>query len=98
MFADRFIASFDGMFSHALKVGIRWTANPLRVGERFREVRLGEAKEFGFVKIIIEFRSVFSLHRFALPASIPHSDRTTLYVARSEPLPGNGLNPARRLA
>jgi hypothetical protein len=36
--ADLRVACLDGMFSHALKVEIRWTANPLRVGKRFGKI------------------------------------------------------------
>ncbi len=35
MLADFCVAGLDGMFGHALQVGIWWTANPLRIGKRF---------------------------------------------------------------
>ena len=66
MFADLRVARLDGMFSHVLQVGMLWTANALRVGKRFGEIRPGEAKEFGFVKIT-KPTSLATRHRFPLP-------------------------------
>lgn len=51
MLTDLRVALLDRMFRHALQVRIRWTANSLRVGEGFREIRLGEAEKLGIVKI-----------------------------------------------
>lgn len=51
MLADSCIACLDGVLSHALQIGIHWTAYTLRVGEGLRKIRLGEAEKFGIVKI-----------------------------------------------
>ena len=51
MFADVRVARLDRMFSHALQAGICWAASSLRIGERFREIRLGEAEKLGIVEI-----------------------------------------------
>lgn len=74
MFADLRVARLNGMFRHALEVGIRWTANSLRIGEGFREIRPGEAEKLGIVKIV-KRAMTFSWHRFAWPGSSLYSDR-----------------------
>ena len=80
MFAHFNVACLDGVFGHALQIGIRWAANALRVGERFAEVGLGQVNEFGFAEVL-KLTSLFSWHRFALPVSTPHFDRLVLGMA-----------------
>lgn len=77
VFADPCVSCFGRVFRHAHQVGIRWTANPPRVGEGFGEVGFGKAKEF----VLAEFASSIPRHRFALPASAPQSGRPVSRMA-----------------
>jgi hypothetical protein len=76
MFADFIVPFGNRMFRHLLQCRIGRTVNAMRVGKRFGQVRLGEAKEFVFVKFL---SSVF-WHLVAWPASTP---RSWLPVSRS---------------
>ena len=46
---------WNGMFCHALEVGVGRTIEAVRVGERFGEIPLGEAEEFFLVKFLSVF-------------------------------------------
>ena len=52
MFADLVVSFWNRMFSHTLQVGFGRTVDALRIGERFGEIGLREAKEFVFVKFL----------------------------------------------
>ena len=52
MFADFVIPFWNWMFCHSLQVGIGGTVDAVRIGERFGEIGLREAKEFVFVKFL----------------------------------------------
>ena len=87
MFADFVVPFWNWLFRHSLQVGITRTVDAVRIGERFGKIRLGKAEEVSLVEIV-KLRSLFSWHRFVSQASIPHSDRTALYMAGPEPLQG----------
>lgn len=52
VFAYCRIPDLDGMFRHAAQVGLRRTANSLRIGEGFGQIRPGEAEKLGIVEIV----------------------------------------------
>jgi hypothetical protein len=83
VFADVSMHCLRRVFSHVLQVEIFWTPNPLRIGEGFGEIRLGEAKELVFVNLL----SFAFWHLLALQASNPQCSSPRLVLKLADIIP-----------